>query len=64
MAFKMSHQYRGWVLVETGNRYYHAIKGKVRIAVGLLKHGDREDLYNRFKQAVDDFERIGNESEG
>lgn len=64
MTFKMSSKYRGWTLVETGHRYYHACKGMVRIAVGMLKQGDREDLYRRFKQAVDDFERIGNESEG
>lgn len=64
MAFKMSSKYRGWLLVETGHRYYHAINGKVRLVVGMLKHSDREDLYRRFKQVVDDFERIGNESEG
>ena len=53
MSFKTTNQYRGWKLVETGHNYYHACKGNLRVAVGSIKHGDREELVKRFKRVVD-----------
>ena len=56
MAFKASNKHRGWTLVETGHRYYHAYKGSRRVLVGLLKRGDKEELCKRFKRIVDEME--------
>lgn len=47
--------YRGWMLVETGHRFYHACKGTIRICVGAARHGDMEELRRRFRKTVDDF---------
>lgn len=52
-------RYRGWVLVETGRRYYSACKGSLRAVVGSIRHGDQEDLFKRFKRIVDQIEGDG-----
>lgn len=48
--------HKGWLLVETGHNYYHAIKGRLRVAVGSIKHGDRDELMRRFRSIVDGLE--------
>ena len=53
MSYKTTDTYRGWKLVETAHYYYHACKGSVRVAVGSMRHGDREELTKRFMQVVD-----------
>lgn len=52
-------KYKGWTLVEVGRNYYCACKGSVRTAVGSIMHGDREDLFGRFKAKVDELEGVG-----
>lgn len=53
----MSHNsYKGWLLVQTGQNYYCACKGNLRVPVGSIKHGDRDALYRRFKEVVDGLE--------
>lgn len=56
MSYKTTNTYRGWTLVETGHNYYHACKGNLRVAVGSIRHGDREGLTKRFKEVVDGLE--------
>ena len=56
MSYKTTNKHRGWKLVETGHRYYHAYKGGRRVAVGGLRHGDREELTNRFIAIVEELE--------
>lgn len=56
MSYKTNGIHKGWRLVETGRNYYHACKGNLRVAVGGIKHGDREELYKRFKAVVDGLE--------
>lgn len=48
--------YKGWKLVETGHNYYHACKGSRRVAVGSQRHGDINDLVERFHRKVDEME--------
>lgn len=48
--------HKGWLLVETGRNYYHAIKGSRRKAIGGVKHGDHAELMRRFKRIVDELE--------
>ena len=55
-------RYRGWVLVETGQRYYSACKGSLRAVVGSIRHGDQEDLFKRFKRVVDQIEGDSHDS--
>lgn len=56
MSYRTTNAYKGWQLVETGRNYYHACKGTLRVAVGSIRHGDREDLTKRFKNIVDRLE--------
>ena len=56
MSYKTTNTYRGWKLVETAHYYYHACKGSVRVAVGSMRNGDREELTKRFMQVVDKVE--------
>lgn len=56
MSYKTTNTYKGWKLVQTGRNYYHACKGNLRVAVGSIKHGDREELTKRFKSIVDGLE--------
>lgn len=56
MSYKTTNDYRGWKLVETSQNYYHACKGSLRVAVGSIRHGDREGLTTRFKKIVDGLE--------
>ena len=56
MSFKSTVNYQGWKLVETAHNYYHACKGSLRVAVGSVKRGDREELTERFKKIVDGME--------
>lgn len=53
MSYKTTSNYKGWKLVETGHNYYHACKGNLRVAVGSIRRGDREELAKRFKKIVD-----------
>ena len=53
-------KYRGWVLVETGHRYYSACRGSLRAVVGSIRHGDQEELFKRFKRVVDEIEGVRN----
>ena len=48
-------KYKGWYLVETGHRFYHACRGSLRICVGPLRRGDKEELRKRFRAIVDEF---------
>lgn len=48
--------HKGWLLVETGHNYYHAIKGSRRKVIGGVKHGDHAELMRRFKRIVDELE--------
>lgn len=48
--------YRGWSLVQTGQNYYHAAKGNIRVAIGAVRHGDYEEMKLRFKRKVDEME--------
>lgn len=45
--------YRGCVLVNVCGNYYVACKGPRRVAVGSQRHGDINDLVNRFHAVVD-----------
>lgn len=56
MSYKTTNTYKGWQLVETGHNYYHACKGNLRVVVGSIRHGDREELSKRFKKIVDGLE--------
>lgn len=56
MSNRGKNKHRGWTLVETGRNYYHACKGPLRVAVGSVRHGDREELSRRFKAIVDSLE--------
>lgn len=47
-------KYKGYLLVETGRRYYSACKGADRIAVGSIRHGDWADLVDRFRKRIDE----------
>ena len=49
-------KHRGFVLVETGHRYFHACRGTERVAVGSIRHGDFDELCERFRHAVDEYE--------
>ena len=46
-------RHKGYILVETGHNYYHACRGTERIAVGSMRHGNREELWNRLVRIVD-----------
>ena len=56
MSYKTTNTYKGWQLVQTGHNYYHACKGNLRVAVGSIRRGDREELTKRFKEIVDGLE--------
>lgn len=56
MSYKTTNTYKGWTLVETGHHYYHACKGNLKVVVGGIKRGDREELSKRFKKIVDGLE--------
>ena len=56
MSFKSTNSYKGWKLVETAHNYYHACKGSFRVVVGSIRHGNREELTQRFKKVVDGME--------
>lgn len=56
MSFRSITSYKGWKLVETAHNYYHACKGSFRVAVGSIKHGNKEELTQRFKKVVDGME--------
>lgn len=56
MSFRTRSKYKGWTLVETGHNYYHACKRNIRIAIGAIKHGDREELVVRFMKIIDGLE--------
>lgn len=56
MSFKSTVNYKGWKLVETAHNYYHACKGSLRVVVGSIRHGNREELTERFKKVVDGME--------
>lgn len=56
MSYKTTNSYKGWKLVETAHNYYHACKGNLRVVVGSIRRGDREELTERFKKIVDGLE--------
>lgn len=56
MSGRGKNTHRGWTLVETGRNYYHACKGPLRVAVGAVRHGDKDELSKRFKRIVDRME--------
>lgn len=53
MSHRTTWTYRGWRLVETGHNYYSACKGAYRISIGSPRHGDLNELTERFKRLVD-----------
>ena len=53
MSFKTTNKYKGWTLVETSHNYFSACKGNLRVPIGSIRRGDREDLTKRFKAVVD-----------
>ena len=59
MSYKSTNTYKGWKLVETAHNYYHACKGSKRVAVGSIRHGDRDELTKRFMAVVDELESDG-----
>lgn len=56
MSYKTTNTYKGWKLVETAHNYYHACKSNLRVVVGSIRRGDREELSKRFKKIVDGLE--------
>ena len=48
--------YRGWVLINVSQNYYKACKGPMCVGVGSVRHGDINDLVERFRAKVDEVE--------
>lgn len=56
MSYKTAYKYKGWTLVNTGNNYYSACKGNVRVGIGSIRRGDLADLTRRFREKIDELE--------
>ena len=56
MSHDTKHEYRGWLLVNTGSNYYSACKDNRRHGIGSIMHGNRADLMRRFRETVDKLE--------
>ena len=50
--------YRGFTLVEVGHNYFAACKGPIRINIGSMRRGDRQELCERFMRVIDRLEKI------
>lgn len=55
---KRAVKYRGWLLVQTGQHSYSALRDGAagRAYVGVVRHGDWADLVRRFQAKVDEME--------